>query len=633
MNSEIKNKLKQIIFAAILLVIAFLISKFANLEIWQQFTIYLIPFIYIGFDVFKEALEGIKEKEIFDEHFLMSIATIGAMLIGFLPNSSPEFNEAVFVMLFFQIGELFELIAEGNSKKSIESLMKIRPDYANLVIEEGKTKKVAPEDVKIDDIISINPGEKVPLDGIIIEGKTNLNTVALTGESVPKSAKIGDEIFSGCVNINGTILVKVRKKFSESTVSKIINLVENANEKKSKTDKFITKFAKVYTPIVVLSAIVIAIIPSIITKDFATWINRALTFLVVSCPCALVISVPLTYFGGIGGAAKKGMLIKGAKYLEILSDINTVVFDKTGTLTEGVFEVVAVHPSLYDEEKILHMAAHAEAHSSHPIAMSLRNAYEKLNKLDDDCKITETEEIAGLGIKTKVNGDVVYVGNDKLMNKINIEYEECKKVGTTIHIASNDKYLGHVIISDKIKEDSRNAITKLKEMRIKTIMLTGDSEKIAKSVSEEIGIDKYYAQLMPEDKVNKVEEIIKENTMKNNENADKKRKKVAFVGDGINDAPVIARCDIGIAMGGIGSDAAIEASDVVLMEDKVSKICDAIKISRRTQKIASENIYLSLIIKFAVLILALFGLAPMYLAVFADVGVTIIAVLNAMRTL
>ena len=633
MNSEIKNKLKQIIFAAILLVIAFLISKFANLEIWQQFIIYLIPFIYIGFDVFKEALEGIKEKEIFDEHFLMSIATIGAMLIGFLPNSSPEFNEAVFVMLFFQIGELFELIAEGNSKKSIESLMKIRPDYANLVIEEGKTKKVAPEDVKVDDIISINPGEKVPLDGIIIEGKTNLNTVALTGESVPKSAKIGDEIFSGCVNINGTILVKVRKKFSESTVSKIINLVENANEKKSKTDKFITKFAKVYTPIVVLSAIVIAIIPSIITKDFATWINRALTFLVVSCPCALVISVPLTYFGGIGGAAKKGMLIKGAKYLEILSDINTVVFDKTGTLTEGVFEVIAVHPSLYDEEKILHMAAHAEAHSSHPIAMSLRNAYEKLNKLDDDCKITETEEIAGLGIKTKVNGDVVYVGNDKLMNKINIEYEECKKVGTTIHIASNDKYLGHVIISDKIKEDSRNAITKLKEMRIKTIMLTGDSEKIAKSVSEELGIDKYYAQLMPEDKVNKIEEIIKENTIKNNENSDKRRKKVAFVGDGINDAPVIARCDIGIAMGGIGSDAAIEASDVVLMEDKVSKICDAIKISRRTQKIASENIYLSLIIKFAVLILALFGLAPMYLAVFADVGVTIIAVLNAMRTL
>ena len=633
MNSEIKNKLKQIIFAAILLVIAFLISKFANLEIWQQFIIYLIPFIYIGFDVFKEALEGIKEKEIFDEHFLMSIATIGAMLIGFLPNSSPEFNEAVFVMLFFQIGELFELIAEGNSKKSIESLMKIRPDYANLVIEEGKTKKVAPEDVKVDDIISINPGEKVPLDGIIIEGKTNLNTVALTGESVPKSAKIGDEIFSGCVNINGTILVKVRKKFSESTVSKIINLVENANEKKSKTDKFITKFAKVYTPIVVLSAIVIAIIPSIITKDFATWINRALTFLVVSCPCALVISVPLTYFGGIGGAAKKGMLIKGAKYLEILSDINTVVFDKTGTLTEGVFEVIAVHPSLYDEEKILHMAAHAEAHSSHPIAMSLRNAYEKLNKLDDDCKITETEEIAGLGIKTKVNGDVVYVGNDKLMNKINIEYEECKKIGTTIHIASNDKYLGHVIISDKIKEDSRNAITKLKEMRIKTIMLTGDSEKIAKSVSEELGIDKYYAQLMPEDKVNKIEEIIKENTIKNNENSDKRRKKVAFVGDGINDAPVIARCDIGIAMGGIGSDAAIEASDVVLMEDKVSKICDAIKISRRTQKIASENIYLSLIIKFAVLILALFGLAPMYLAVFADVGVTIIAVLNAMRTL
>ena len=629
MNNEAKEKLRQIIFAAIMLVIVFLINRFIKLKIWQQFLIYLIPFIYIGLDVFKEAVEGIKGKEIFDENFLMSIATIGAMLIGFLPNSEPEFNEAVFVMLFYQVGELFEIIAEGNSKKSIEALVKIRPDYANLVTEEGKTKKVSPEDVNVDDIISINPGEKVPLDGIIIEGTTNLNTVALTGESVPRGVKEGDEIFSGCVNINGTILVKVTKKFSESTVSRIINLVENANEKKSQTDKFITKFSKIYTPIVVFSAIAIAIIPSIITKDFITWINRALTFLVVSCPCALVISVPLTYFGGIGGAAKKGILIKGAKYLETLSDINTIVFDKTGTLTEGVFEVVAVHPSLYDEEKILHLAAHAEAHSSHPIAVSLKKAYEKIKNLDDNCKITETEEIAGLGVKTKVNGDIVFVGNDKLMEKINIEYEKCDKVGTTIHIASNDKYLGHVIISDKIKEDSKETIKKFKDMKIRTVMLTGDSEKIAENVSTELGIDKYYAGLMPEDKVKRVEEIIKEN-----ENSkSKKKRKVAFVGDGINDAPVIARCDIGIAMGGIGSDAAIEASDVVLMEDKVSKICDAIKISRKTQKIALENIYFSLIVKFAVLILALFGLAQMYLAVFADVGVTIIAVLNAMRTL
>ena len=663
MKDDIKNKIKQIVVSAILLIVCVFVTKKFELKIWQQFLIYLIPFLCAGFDVLKEALEGIEKKEIFDENFLMSIATIGTMVIGFLPNSKSEFNEAVFVMLFYQVGELFEIIAEGNSKKSIESLVKIRPDYANLVADGG-TKKVSPEDVKIGDTIVIYPGERVPLDGVVIEGNTNLNTVALTGESVPRSVKKGDLIYSGCVNINGSVNVKVTKSFSESTASKIIDLVQNANEKKSNTDKFITRFAKIYTPVVVFLAIAIAIIPSIITKDFITWINRALTFLVVSCPCALVISVPLTYFGGIGAAAKNGILIKGAKYLELLSKIGTIVFDKTGTLTQGVFDVVAVHPSLYDEEMLLHLATHAEAHSSHPIATSLKRAYEKIKDLNDGCNISDIEEIAGLGTKAKVNENTIYVGSAKLMDKINVKYKECEKVGTTIHIAADDKYLGHVVISDKIKDDSKIGIKKLKDLGIKTVMLTGDKEEIAKSVANELGIDKYYSELMPEDKVKIVEKIIENNsknatngnnvdinikkaTNGNNANSNIKKatngnnansniikatnEKIAFVGDGINDAPVIARCDVGIAMGGIGSDAAIEASDVVLMEDKVSKICDAISISRRTQKIAMENICFSLIVKLVILILALFGFAQMHLAVFADVGVTIIAVLNAMR--
>lgn len=625
MSKEIKSKIKQIVLSSVLLIVAVILCKKIEIKVWQQFLIYVVPFLCAGFDVLKEAGEGIKEKEIFNEDFLMAIATIGAMCIGFLPNSEPEFNEAVFVMLFYQVGELFEMIAEGNSKKSIEALVKIRPDYANLV-QNGKTKKVSPEEVKVGDIISVEPGERVPLDGVIIEGKTNLNTVALTGESVPRSAKTGDEIYSGFVNINGSVKVKVTKDFSESTATKIIEMVQSANEKKSKTDKFITKFSKIYTPIVVISALVLAIIPSIITKDFVTWLNRALTFLVVSCPCALVISVPLTYFGGIGGAAKQGILIKGAKYLELLSKINTTVFDKTGTLTEGVFEVVAVHPKQYSEEMLLHLAAHTEAHSSHPIAVSLKKAYEKLKDLDDGCEISEVEEIAGLGAKAKVNGNTIYVGSAKLMEKINVEYEMCEKVGTTIHIASDDKYLGHVVISDKIKEDSKEGVGRLKKMGIKTVMLTGDTEKMAKNVAEELALDEYYASLMPEDKVKIVEQIIDKNNKI-------KKGRVAFIGDGINDAPVIARCDIGIAMGGIGSDAAIEASDIVLMEDKVSKICDAISISRRTQRIAMENIIFSIAVKLIVLALALFGKTTMYWAVFADVGVTIIAVLNAMRTL
>lgn len=620
---EIKSKKTQILLSAITLIIAVIIEKTAKLPIWINLIIYIVPYSIAGFDVIKEAIEGIKEKEFFSEDLLMTIATIGAMLIGFLPNSNPEFTEAVFVMLFFQVGELFEMIAEGKSKKSINSLMEIRPDYANLVIE-NKIKKVDPKTIKVGDIIQINPGEKVPMDGIIIEGKTNVNTVAITGESLPREVKENDRIISGCVNLTGSVKVKVEKIFEESTASKIINLVQNATENKSTSDKFITKFAKIYTPIVVILAIFIAIVPSIITKNFATWISRALTFLVVSCPCALVISVPLTYFGGIGGAAKNGILIKGANYLEALSKMKTIVFDKTGTLTKGVFEVVAIHPNMYDEQQLLHLATHVENYSTHPIAVSLKKEYEKYDNLDDGCVIKDIEEIAGIGVKAKVNDDEIYVGSKKLMDKMGITIEECDKVGTIVHIASKENYLGHIVISDKIKEDSRNAINEFKKQNIKTVMLTGDSDKMAKNVAKELKIDKYYAELMPDEKVSKLEEIMKNKT--HNEN-------IAFVGDGINDAPVIARSDIGIAMGSFGSDAAIEASDIVLMEDKISKINTAIQISKRTQKIATQNIYFALTIKLLVLILATLGLAPMYMAVFADVGVTIIAVLNAMRTL
>lgn len=574
---EKSKKIKQIIFATIFLIIAALVDKYTDFSIWINFIFYLVPYLIAGFDVFEEAIEGIKEKEVFNEDFLMTIATVGAMLIGFLPNSNPEFLEAVFVMLFYQVGELFEIIAEGNSKKSINSLLEIRPDYAN-VIRDGKTEKVEPNDVKVGEIITINPGEKIPMDGIIIEGNTSLNTVAITGESVPRSVKVNDEVISGCININGKINVKVTKTFGESTASKIIELVENAQENKSTSDKFITKFAKVYTPIVVFAAILLAIIPSIITGNYVEWIRRALTFLVVSCPCALVISVPLSYFGGIGGTAKKGVLIKGANYLEALSKLDTIVFDKTGTLTEGVFDVVAIHPSIYDENKLLHLAAHVEENSSHPIAQSLKRAFEKIKDKNDDCKISNVEELAGLGVKAQVNDDIIYVGNKKLMDQINATIKECEKeqAGTIIHIGMKDSYLGHIIISDKIKEDTPKAIKEFKKQNIKTVMLTGDVENIAKDVANSLNIDKYYSELMPQDKVSKVEELIK--------NKQNEKQKIAFVGDGINDAPVIARADIGISMGNVGSDAAIEASDVVLMNDKLSNLSTAIKISKKTRK-------------------------------------------------
>lgn len=624
MEKETKFDLYKIILSAIFLVIAVIIEKNCNLPLWGNLLVYLVPYLIAGYEVLKEAVESIIHGEFFDEDFLMCIATLGALAIGFLPDAKPEFAEAVFVMLFFQVGELFEEIAEGNSKKSISSLMDIRPDYA-YIEQNGKVKKVSPETVNIGDIIVISPGQKVPMDGVIIEGKTSLNTVAITGESVPRDVNIGDNIISGCVNGSGTVRAKVTKTFSESTVSKIIDLVENAADHKSKSENFITKFSKIYTPIVVLLAVVLAIVPPVFSGDFVNnfsiWLARALTFLVVSCPCALVISVPLSFFGGIGGASKNGILIKGSNYIEALSKIKTIVFDKTGTLTEGVFEVVAIHPELFDEDKLLHLAAHVERYSTHPIAISLKNAY---GNEDDECKITDVEEIAGNGIKAKVNDDIVCIGNHKLMESLGIKWKACEHVGTIVHVAINGEYFGHIVISDKIKNDSENAVRKIKECGIKTVMLTGDHKDVAKDVAKKLNLDEFYAELLPQDKVSELESIISKKEKGSN---------VAFVGDGINDAPVIARADIGIAMGAMGSDAAIEAADVVLMEDKTSKIAEAIKIAKRTLRIAKENIIFAIMVKVIVLILAALGLAPMWLAVFADVGVTVIAVLNAMRTL
>ncbi|MBR3134386.1 MAG: cadmium-translocating P-type ATPase [Clostridia bacterium] len=618
MNKEVKNKLIQIVLSAISFIIAVIIERNMNLPMWENLLVFLVPYLIAGYDVLKEAVESILEGEFLGEDFLMTIATVGALAIGFLPNTESQFAEAVFVMLFFKIGELFEEIAEEKSEKAISELMNIRPDYANIE-KNGKLKKVKPESIEVGDIIVVKPGERIPLDGIIKDGKSSLNTVALTGESIPRDVNEGDTANSGCINLSSLIKIKVTKIFEESTASKIIDLVENAAENKSQSEKFITKFSKYYTPVVVVTALVLAFIPPIILGNFSIWLTRALTFLVVSCPCALVISVPLTFFGGIGCASKKGILIKGANYIEKLSKVKTVVFDKTGTLTEGVFEVTAVHPEIYDENKLLHLAAHVERYSTHPIALSLKEAYEHE---DDDCSVSEIKEYSGNGIKAKVNEDIVYVGNSKMMNEIGIKWKKCKHSGTIVHVAINDEYLGHIVISDRIKEEATETVREIRKNKIGTIMLTGDQENVAKAVAEKIGIDKYYSELLPQDKVSKLEEVISTN-----------KEYTAFVGDGINDAPVLARSDIGIGMGGIGSDAAIEAANVVIMDDKVSKICKAIEISRRTLMIAKENIVFAIGIKILVLILASLGLATMWMAVFADVGVTVIAVINAMRTL
>lgn len=620
-----KKKLLRIVVAALLLAGAFAVEKTTSLPVWQLLLIYLIPYLIVGYDVISEALEGLFHGELFNEDFLMCIATIGALCIGFLPGAETQFPEAVFVMLFFQVGELFEDYAEGRSRESISHLMDIRPDTAN-VLRGGEVSVVAPDTVTVGETIVVKPGEKIPLDGIVVEGSSSLNTVALTGESLPRDVAPGDDVISGCVNISGLLNIRVNKTFGESTASKIINLVENAGENKAKSETFIAKFAKVYTPIVVTLAFVLAFLPPLVSGDFSgnfpTWLQRALTFLVVSCPCALVISVPLTFFGGIGGASKNGILVKGANYMDTLSKLGTVVFDKTGTLTKGQFEVNAVHPDQFDETQLLHLAAHVERYSTHPIAISLKNAYPNEH---DGCTVEDVEEISGHGIRAKVNGDTVCVGNTKMMDSAGAKWHPCHKVGTIIHVAVNGVYVGHIVISDSLKDDSAAAIADLKSLGVKnTVMLTGDREEVGKDVATQLGLDEYHAELLPADKVNAVERLIAEKPAGTT---------LAFVGDGINDAPVLARADVGIAMGGLGSDAAIEAADVVLMDDKPSKVATAIRIARHTLKIANENVWFAISVKVAVLILAGFGLATMWMAVFADVGVTVLAVLNAMRTL
>ena len=621
----------------ILLIMAVAVEKTLDLPKWQLLMVYLVPYLLIGHDTLKEAVEGLTEGEAFNEHFLMSIATIGALCIGFLPGAETEFPEAVFVMLFFQVGELFEGYAEGKSRESIAHLMDIRPDVAHVETSTG-LKDVSPEEVQIDEVIVIRPGEKVPLDGFIVEGSTSLNTVALTGETLPREVTETDEVISGCVNISGVIRVQVTKTFGESTVSKILNLVEHASEHKSQSEAFITRFARVYTPVVVFAAIALAVIPTLLGGSFATWLYRALMFLVVSCPCALVISVPLTFFGGIGGASRRGILIKGSNYMDILAKVGTVVFDKTGTLTHGQFAVEAVHPERYDAHHLLHLAAHVEHYSTHPIGAALRDAFPE--EATDGCHISDVEEIAGQGIRAKVGDNIVCVGNTKMMDTIGAQWHDCPQCehqhqaasGTIIHMAIDGQYAGHIVINDKIKADSKEAIAQLKKLGVgKTVMLTGDREEVGHHVAEQLQLDEYHAGLLPADKVSHIERLLTPPETVNGGNSDKPV--VAFVGDGINDAPVLARADVGIAMGGLGSDAAIEAADVVLMDDQPSKVATAIRIARKTIAIARQNVIFAIAVKVSVLLLATFGLANMALAVFADVGVTVLAVFNAMRAL
>lgn len=626
-HEGLKSKVVLIGTTILLLVGAALIEHFMNLATWQLLLIYLVPYILIGHDTLKEAAEGIMKGDMFNEDFLMSVATIGALAIGFLPGSDNEFMEAVFVMLFFQIGELFEGYAEGRSRDSISHLMEIKPDVAN-VERNGNTMQVSPEEVAIGETIVVRPGEKVPLDGKVIEGQSALNTIAITGESMPRQITEGNEVISGCINISGVIKVQTTKTFGESTVSKIINLVENANENKSKSESFISRFAHVYTPIVVFLAVALALVPPIFSaasyaESFPLWLNRALIFLVVSCPCALVISVPLTFFGGIGGASRNGILIKGSNYMDALANLSTVVFDKTGTLTHGQFEVEAIHPENYDAQELLHMAAHVEHFTTHPIGAALRDAFP--NEATDGCTITEVEEIAGQGIRAKVGNHTVCVGNTKMMDSIGAKWHNCHKVGTIIHIAIDGIYAGHIIINDKIKEDSKEAISQLKALGVgKTVMLTGDRKEVGEKVAQQLHIDEYHTELLPTDKVSHMERLINEKPAGST---------LAFVGDGINDAPVLKRADVGIAMGAFGSDAAIEAADVVLMDDKPSKVATAISIARRTIGIAHQNVWFAIGVKVAILLLATVGLGTMWMAVFADVGVTVLAVLNAMRAL
>ncbi|MCQ2911122.1 MAG: cadmium-translocating P-type ATPase [Clostridia bacterium] len=629
MNKKQKKNLIRIIISSILYIALFISSRLFSMNEILKLILFLVPYLIIGYDILLKAMKGIKNLKPFDENFLMAVATIGAIALG-------EYTEGVAVMLFYQIGELFQSVASSKSRKNIASLMDLRPDYANIYNEEGEIEKVDPKNINLDDTIVVLPGEKIPLDGVVVEGETTLNTSSLTGESMPRFVKQDDDVLSGCINLDSIIKVKVTKTFTESTASKILELIQNASSKKSKQENFISKFARVYTPIVCYSALFLAVVMPLIiylfdnnNLDFATWIYRALTFLVISCPCALVISIPLSFFGGLGGASHAGILIKGSNYLEALSRTKIVVFDKTGTMTKGVFEVSDIHHPLVDKKMLLYCAAHAEMFSTHPIGKSLVKAYEKENnKKCEEHRVKDLIEISGHGIECMVDDKKVLIGNQKLMKDKNIEYIECHDEGTIIHIALDNNYAGHFVINDVVKEDSHEAILKLKKIGIrKTIMLTGDIDSVAKNIAKELEIDEVYSEQLPNDKVKKLDEILKE------KNDKKESDIVCFVGDGINDAPVLSRADIGIAMGGLGSDAAIEASDVVLMDDNPLKIARAIKISKKCIRIVYENIYFAIGIKFICLVLGALGLCNMWFAIFADVGVMIIAVLNSIRSL
>lgn len=611
MSRKQKRNVFRIAFAAVLFVVVWALPTDGVVRLLT----FLVPYAIVGYDVVFEALRNIAHGQVFDENFLMSVATIGAFFVA-------DYPEAVAVMLFYQVGELFQSIAVGKSRKSIAALMDIRPDYAN-VLRDGDVKTVSPEEVEIGEIIEIKPGEKIPLDAVVTKGETTVNTAALTGESVPVTCRVGDAVISGSVNQNGRIEARVTSVFGESTVSKILDLVENATSKKAKSENFITRFAKYYTPCVVFAALALALIPPLLFKQpFSVWVTRALTFLVVSCPCALVVSVPLTFFCGIGGASRQGVLIKGANYLETLSKAETVVFDKTGTLTNGTFTVVAIHPQLISERELLDLTATAESVSSHPIATSILKAY---GEPIDKTRIGNIEELSGRGIHAVIDGKSVYVGNGVLMQSVGVDFHECKTVGTTVHIAVDGLYAGHIVIADTVKPDAKSAVEQLKASGIrKTVMLTGDSDTVGQAVAKELGMDEAYTQLMPDDKVEKTEKLLAEKNTKST---------LAFVGDGINDAPVLARADVGIAMGALGSDAAIEAADVVLMDDKPAKLVTALKISRKTMRIVRQNIVFALSVKAVVLLLSAFGLASMWVAVFADVGVMILAVCNAVRAM
>ena len=625
MNKKQKRNLMRIIVAAILMIVL----HFAPVSGMVRFGLYLVPYLIIGYDILWKAFKGVKNRQPFDESLLMAIATLGAIILAVYEDG--DYTEAIGVMLFYQIGEWFQSYAVGKSRRNISELMDIRPDYANVERENGQLEAVDPDEVEVGTIIVVKPGEKIPIDGEVVEGSSTLNTSALTGESLPREVESGDEVISGCININGLLKIRTTKEFGESTVSKILDLVENASSRKSKAEDFISKFARVYTPAVVAAAIALALVPPFVRMGFMgvpagwdVWIYRALTFLVISCPCALVISIPLSFFAGIGGASKAGVLVKGSNYLETLSKVKTVVFDKTGTLTKGVFQVTAAHPQEMSEKELLHLAAHVERYSTHPIAASLRAAYPNES---DSCRVEAVEEIAGQGIRAHVNGNVVCVGNSKMMEAVGAEWYDCHRhaAGTVIHVSINGRYAGHVIISDVVKETSKASIAALKSVGVaKTVMLTGDAKEVADAVAKELGIDQVRSELLPADKVQNVEELLMEN--KGNGN-------LAFVGDGINDAPVLTRADIGIAMGAMGSDAAIEAADVVLMDDDPMKISQAIRISRKCLAIVNQNTWFSIGIKLVVLLLGAVGIANMWFAIFADVGVMILAVLNAMRAL